>query len=740
MNRPGTNRSSVPGRSHHLLGSAEAIAVSHPAAPIPNPLFADPATESRWQARFSAVRISLPMPARNSQDRAVFVSNESGRYQLYCWDVAGGRRLQGTDRVEGTTVGVLSANGHGLWWFDDSDGDEFGRWMAQPFGAAPGTAGIALPDVPPGYSAGLEVGLGVVVAGFSDDEGTRVHLNRGGRGTQVVYRHATDAGVGALATDEKLWVLEHTEHGDSRYPALRAIMVDDGSIVAELDDSPGKGLCCLGFSPISGDQRLLVGHERRGRDELLIWDAASGETRDLDIALDGDLTGCFFRDGKAVLVLRTHHGRSTLHRYQLDTGELTGLPADAGTIDGALTRDGGGIWYRGSDGAHAARLRQLPGVDGPVAAGGVTTGGVTTGGMATDLLVPPGGPAPDSQPLTDLWVDGPGGGIHALLAVPADAPAPNLNGGSNSALPAVFLVHGGPDAADDDSYDAGRALWLEAGFAVVQVNYRGSSGYGSHWRDALTERVGHTELADVAAVQDRLVAQGAVDGDRCAIVGASWGGFLTLLALGSQPSRWAVGVAGVPVADYVASYRQEMEPLRAYDRALFGGSPDEVPSKYIDSSPISWIDQVRAPVLILAGANDPRCPIGQIENYLDALANRGAEYAVYRYHTGHGSMVVQERIRQAAVEVGHVRGALRATERTGEAGVIVGLAPPGSRAGTHPAGRPAGKVVPEPAAAARLTSRQPGIAVLPRDLVGPADLVSATSPAGRINGPPDPPS
>lgn len=326
MSRPGTNRSSVPGRSHHLLGSAEAIAVSHPAAPIPDPLFADPAAESRWQARFSAVRISLPVPARNSQDRAVFVSNESGRYQLYCWDVAGGRRLRCTDRAEGTTVGVLSTNGQGLWWFDDSDGDEFGRWMAQPFGAAPGSAGIALLDVPPGYSAGLEVGLGVVLAGFSDDEGTRVHLNRGGRGTQVVYRHATDAGVGALATDEKLWVLEHTEHGDSRYPALRAIMVDDGSIVAELDDSPGKGLCCLGFSPISGDQRLLVGHERRGRDELLIWDAASGETQDLDIALDGDLTGCFFRDGKAVLVLRTHHGHRSGDRPHHQ--DLRGLPDD----------------------------------------------------------------------------------------------------------------------------------------------------------------------------------------------------------------------------------------------------------------------------------------------------------------------------------------------------------------------------------------------------------------------------
>lgn len=687
MNREHTSGQWAPGRSHHLPGSAGAITAAHPAAQVPDPLFADPAAESRWRARFSAVRMSLPVPARNTQDRAVFVSNESGRYQLYCWDVAGGRWLQSTDRAEGTTVGTLSANGEGLWWFDDSDGDEFGQWMAQPFGAAPGSAGVALPDVPPGYPAGLEVGLGVVLAGFSDDEGTRVHLTRGGRPAEVVYRHPADASVGALATDEKLWVLEHSEHGDSRYPALRVIRMDDGSTVAELDDSPGKGLHCLDFSSISGDQRLLVGHERRGRDELLVLDAADGKTQELHISLDGDLTGCFFRDGKAVLVLRTHHGRSTLHRYLLETGELIDLPADVGTIDGAITRDDGSIWYRGSDAAHAARLRRLSRVGGSVSTNGVSTNGVSTNGVATDgvatedvaaedvstevaatdmvltdLLVPPGAPAPGSQPLTDLWVDGPGGRIHALLAVPAGVPAPNLNGGSNRPLPAVFLLHGGPDAADDDSYDTGRALWLDAGIAVVQVNYRGSSGYGSRWRDALTQRVGHTELADIAAVQDRLVSIGVADGDRCAIAGASWGGFLTLLALGSQPNRWAVGVAGVPVADYVASYWQEMEPLRAYDRALFGGSPDEVPELYLDSSPISWIDQVWSPVLILAGENDPRCPIGQIETYLDALADRGAEYAVYRYQTGHGSMVVEERIRQAAVEVGYVRGALGETE------------------------------------------------------------------------------
>jgi dipeptidyl aminopeptidase/acylaminoacyl peptidase len=176
----------------------------------------------------------------------------------------------------------------------------------------------------------------------------------------------------------------------------------------------------------------------------------------------------------------------------------------------------------------------------------------------------------------------------------------------------------------------------------------------------LTERVGHTELADIAAVHDHLIAAGLVDPARSVISGQSWGGFLTLLALGAQPERWAGGVAGVPVADYPAAYEDEMEPLRAYDRALFGGSPQEVPDAYRDSSPLSWVDHVRAPVLVLAGEHDPRCPIRQIENYLDALAARGASYAVYRYEAGHGSGVMAERVRQVACEIAFVREVLAA--------------------------------------------------------------------------------
>ncbi len=99
---------------------------------------------------------------------------------------------------------------------------------------------------------------------------------------------------------------------------------------------------------------------------------------------------------------------------------------------------------------------------------------------------------------------------------------------------------------------------MDHGYAVLQVNYRGSTGYGSQWRDALEQRVGHVELEDVVAVRDHLVRTGVV-----ARTGSCWpallGRYLTLLGLGLYPDRWAVGVAGVPVADYLAAYEDEME-------------------------------------------------------------------------------------------------------------------------------------------------------------------------------------
>ncbi|MGH3773574.1 MAG: alpha/beta hydrolase family protein, partial [Pseudonocardiaceae bacterium] len=265
-------------------------------------------------------------------------------------------------------------------------------------------------------------------------------------------------------------------------------------------------------------------------------------------------------------------------------------------------------------------------------------------------LRPQGEPAPGSTPLTDQFVATPHGEVHALVATPDAA--------GDAALPTVFLLHGGPHIADEDRFCAIRALWLDAGFAVVHVNYRGSTGYGCAWRDAIEGRPGLTELEDLAAVHDWAISSGLADPAGCVLEGWSWGGYLVLLALGTQPQRWAAGVAGVPVADYLAAYADEMEPLRAFDRALFGGSPEELPELYRTASPITYAADMRAPILLLAGENDPRCPIRQIDNYLARLADLGKPHRCYRYDAGHGSLVVAEALRHAAVEVAFVREAL----------------------------------------------------------------------------------
>jgi dipeptidyl aminopeptidase/acylaminoacyl peptidase len=575
-----------------------------------------PEVTARWQARFRAPRVSLPEWAQDAPHRSLYSSDVSGVVEQYAWDRETGQRRQVTDRPNGTLMSTLSPDGETIWWFADTDGDEFGIWMTQPFGGGPDT--VAVPEVDPAYPAGLEVGRAQVAVGRSTDDGSELWLAPSGGTARVIYRHADPASVDALTRDDELLVISHSEHGDPRYPALRVLRTSDDSVVTEKWDGDGRGLHALEFGPLPGDRRLLVGHERRGREELLIWDVEADTETEIVLDLPGDVTAGFYPDGTALLVGHDHAARSEIYRYDLATGALEKLDTPPGVVRGATARPDGTVELAWSSSALPPVIRRA---DGPVV-------------LSVGTEEPPA-----AYPVEDRWVPGPGGDVHALLVRP-EGPGPYAT---------AFLVHGGPEAADDDSYRARRAAYVDAGYAVVHVNYRGSTGYGSTWRDALTGRPGLTELEDIGAVYDALVAEGIVDPQRALITGGSWGGFLTLLALGTQPERWAAGIAEVPVADYLAAYEDEMEGLRAYDRALFGGSPEEVRDVYVRSSPITYVDAVAAPVLVVAGANDPRCPIRQIDNYLAALAEQGKQHEVYRFDAGHGSLVIEETIRQVEV-------------------------------------------------------------------------------------------
>ncbi|MFE1950699.1 S9 family peptidase [Streptomyces sp. NPDC059524] len=583
-----------------------------------------------WEARFRAPRVSLPDWAEDAPHRSLFVSNATGTYELYAWDRATGEQRRATDRANGTTDGVLSPDGAWIWWFDDTDGDEFGIWRRQPFAGGPDTE--AVPGLAASYPAGLALGRDgrtAVVGRSTDEDGTTIHVVAPGADAPAeIYRHRESAGVGDLSHDGTLIAIEHTEHGDAMHAALRVVRLD-GSPVAELDDTKGGteelGLEVLGFAPVTGDTRLLVGHQRRGRWEPMVWDVASGTETDLTLDLPGDVSAEWYPDGSALLIAHSFEARGDLWRYEFATGALTRVDTPRGTVSGASARPDGSVEYLWSSAAEPPVVRS-------------TSGEV--------VLDPPGFTAPLSVPVEDVWVEGPGGRVHALVQRPA---------GTSGPLPTVFEIHGGPTWHDSDAFAAGPAAWLDHGYAVVRVNYRGSTGYGREWTDALKHRVGLIELEDIAAVREWAVSSGLADPERLVLAGGSWGGFLTLLGLGTQPGAWAVGLAAVPVADYPAAYEDEMEALKALDRTLFGGSPEEVPDRYAASSPLTYVDDVKAPVHISAGLNDPRCPIRQIDNYVDRLKARDAVHEVYRYDAGHGSLVVEERIKQVALELDFVR-------------------------------------------------------------------------------------
>ncbi|MGW1977300.1 prolyl oligopeptidase family serine peptidase [Streptomyces sp. NPDC001889] len=593
-----------------------------------------------WEKRFRAPRVSLPDWAVDAPDRSLFVSNATGTHELYAWDRTTGAQRQVTDRANGTTDGLLSPDGASVWWFSDSDGDEFGIWLRQPFGG--GEDVPAAPGLAPSYSAGLAIGRhGASVIGRSTDEdGTTVHVVREGAEPVEIYRHRESAGVGDLSHDGTLIALEHTEHGDAMHAALRVVRLD-GSPVAELDDTRGGtrelGLEVLGFAPVEGDTRLLVGHQRRGRWEPMIWDVATGEETALAIDLPGDVNAEWYPDGSGLLIAHSFEARGELWRHDLATGGLERIDTPAGSVSGATARPGGAVEYLWSSAALPPQVRSTSG---------------------EPVLDPPGMRAPASVPVEDVWVEGPGGRVHALVQRPAGAPGP---------LPTVFDIHGGPTWHDSDSFAAGPAAWIDHGYAVVRVNYRGSTGYGREWTDALKHRVGLIELEDIAAVREWAVTSGLADPERLILTGGSWGGYLTLLGLGTQPEAWALGIAAVPVADYVTAYHDEMEALKAMDRTLLGGTPEQVPERFAASSPLTYVDAVRAPVYISAGVNDPRCPIRQVENYVDRLAARGAPHEVYRYDAGHGSLVVEERIKQLGMEIAFASARLGGSTGPGRA-------------------------------------------------------------------------
>ena len=596
----------------------------------------DPTAIPTWEARFRAPTILFPHWSRHAPDRLVVASTESGRSQLHSWDRATGERVRITDEEVGVLGGQVTPDGRRIVWLRDVSGDESGRFVAAPFeGGEPETLGA----FPPGWDEGLALGRTRSVAVLSDDEGFAVwSAETGADGlptaqARQLHRHEETLGIGGrsglavgsaelggLSADESLVCLEHSEHGDLIHLALRVIDARTGATIHDLRDE-GMELAAFAWSPVPGDQRIAIGHERTGERRPAIWDMADGSVQDLDTGLEGLVEPAdWWPDASALLLCQLVDGRHRLHRYDLATSRLETLPTVRGSISGARVRPDGSVWYRVQDGEHPGRLLEV--------------------GSDRELLVSDGPVAPAGRPFED-WAfrNTRGQTVHGFLVRPEASPP----------YPTVVLVHGGPTWVDMDRWAPDVQAYVDAGFLVAMVNYRGSIGYGREWRDALIGNIGFPEIEDVLAGHDDLVRRGLSDPTRSVIAGWSWGGYITLLMHGTHPERFMAGIAGVPVGDYAAGYEDMSPLLQAYDRALLGGTPAEVPELMRERSPINYVDDVTAPILFLAGNHDSRCPIRQVLNYTDRLKARSHPHEQYIYDTGHSSFDIAERIRQRGI-------------------------------------------------------------------------------------------
>ncbi|MEP6758708.1 MAG: prolyl oligopeptidase family serine peptidase [Actinomycetota bacterium] len=577
-----------------------------------------------WEQRYRAPKMSLPHWSRSAPDRAVFASSESGVWQVHALDVATGERRQISDHPVGVLDGIPTRDGSGVVFWQEDTGDETGRWLVQPF--AGGDAVPFLPGLPVGWNEGLSQADGLTVAGLSTPEGVfEIYAIEAGSSPRVIasgkewlslaglYSGGSD--LAGLSADGTLVALQHAEHGDITHPALRIVEPKTGAQVAERGDGT-SAVVATAWSPVPGDQRLAVLHEPQDRERAGIWDLATGLWQDLDLDLPGDQAVVdWYPGGGAVLLAHRLDGRDELFRVELSTGARQQIAAPRGSIGDARVRPDGSVWFHLADGEHRGKVLSDAGAE----------------AISLPTPAPPGRPFQDWRFTNDHGQE-----VHGWIVEP-DGSGPH---------PVMIFVHGGPHWLYEDAYMPEVQAYVDAGFLVAMPNYRGSTGYGRVWRDALTGDPGFTDVDDVTAGLRDISRRPDVDGSRAVIAGWSWGGYITLMELGRNPGLWRAGMAGVPVGDYVGAYEQEAPALQAMDRALFGGTPEEKPDLYRRANPITYVDEVAAPVLFVIGDNDSRCPLAQALAYVARLAGGGKPHEVYRYTTGHGSLDVDEEVRQ----------------------------------------------------------------------------------------------
>ena len=206
---------------------------------------------------------------------------------------------------------------------------------------------------------------------------------------------------------------------------------------------------------------------------------------------------------------------------------------------------------------------------------------------------------------------------------------------------AVIDIHGGPNWHFSNLWQPLMSTMAAQGWTVLAPNYRGSTGYGKKWQNASRYDMGGVDTDDCAWGVKYLIENGLAEKDKVAVTGRSHGGFLTMCCLTFYPHLFAGGSAVVPFLNWLASHKNSREDLQHWNIENMG-DPEEKRELWVSHSPYFFLDRVSAPVQMICGANDPRCPASESVDARDKLVKLGKVVELLLYEDeGHAFLKIE---------------------------------------------------------------------------------------------------
>ena len=384
-----------------------------------------------------------------------------------------------------------------------------------------------------------------------------------------------------------------------------------------------------------GKKLLITSNAANGYDNVGVLEIASKKISWLTQDKWRISGGNYSPDGKRLTWSANVDGNTDIYLHDLVSGKTSSLPLPKGVnaLGGdrsAFSADGSRLlcYHNGPNAPNDVWVYLLPAGNTARGKPHQITNSLVAGVHADDMVEPflVHYPSKDGKWTISAWV-------YVTYNM--------VRNGTNAA---IVYVHGGPSSQTTNSFNRFIQHLVNQGYMVIAPNYRGSTGYSKEFKQANLFDMGGGDLQDVIGAADFVKQTGYVDAKKIVLMGASYGGYMTMMGVTKAPEVWAAGVPIVPFVNWFTEIEHEDPVLRQTDLATMGDI-EKNKDLYHDRSPIFFVDQIKAPLLLFAGGNDPRCPQEEAQQVVDAVKKRNGVVDLKVYENeGHGFARVENQI------------------------------------------------------------------------------------------------